>query len=84
MLEKRKLGFICILRPIINLFDVACAHQPLQTVAWNSQNVVQIGNARNGQTLRTPEEHFGRKSTDRSRHQGNNNGADVFENRITG
>ena len=67
-----------------DLARIACAHQPDQTVARNSENVVKIRDALHGQSLPTAERHFGGELTDRSGDQYNDDAADAGENGITG
>ena len=84
----RKLRHIeCCFDRLVQLLDlggVACTHQPLQSLTRNSEDVVQVRHTATRQSLLTTEHHFGRKLTDGSCDERNDDRTDGGENGVAG
>jgi len=69
----------CCFDGLVQLLDfvgVACTHQPLQSLARNREDVVQVPHTATRQSLLTTEHHFGRELTDGSCDECDDNCAD--------
>jgi len=64
--SKRNLDGLIQLR---NLVGIASAHQSLQSLAWNGEDVVQVGHASDGQSLAATEQYFRRQLPNRAGNQ---------------
>ena len=70
----------------VQFFDfagVACAHQPRQPVARSGEDVVEVCDAPDRQSLPATEDHFGREVADGTGDERNHDSAYRLEDRIT-
>lgn len=65
-----------------DLVGIARAHESFQAAPGERQEVVEIGDAADRQALAPAERYLGRKLSDGSRYQRNNDPTDVGENRV--
>ena len=64
--------------------SVACTHQPLQSVTWDREYVVEIGDTSDGQPLLAAKDDFGRELANRSGDQRDDDRTDAAQNGIPG
>jgi len=66
-------------------FDgVACTYQPLQSVAWDRKDVVEVRDTPDWQPLAAPEDYFGRQLSNRAGDQGDYDRTNAVEDGIPG
>jgi len=70
--------------PNAEFAGITGAHQALYTLARHSEDVIEIRNAGNWQSLPASENHFGRELPDGSRNQRDHDSTDIVENSIPG
>lgn len=63
---------------------VACTHQPLQSVAWNREYVVEVSDTPDGQPLPAAEHDFGREVANRSGDECDHNRTNAVKDGIPG